>query len=396
MRQIEIFAGPLLVVLLPMHLSGKPPAYAELREQMVANEVEAAGVTHEAVLRAMRTTPRHEFVLGGFRKQAYFDTALPIGDRQTISPPFVVAYMTQELDPQPTDKVLEIGTGSGYQAAVLSPLVAEVYTIEIVERLGRRAERTIRRLGYENVHIRIGDGYLGWPEAAPFDKIIVTCSPESIPQPLVEQLKEGGRMIIPVGERYQQNLYRITKQQGQLQREALRATLFVPMTGTAEDAREVLPNPSRPTIVNGDFSEVIAGTDRPVGWHYLRHAQVAGQDKHLSFENTQPGQPSRALQGMALDGRQISAVELSARVRGRDLASGPTPTQRASILITFYDQRRAAIGNERLGSWEGTFDWQPASKRLRVPLATREAIVRLGLLGGVGRLDVDELQLEAH
>ncbi len=396
MRQIELAAGILLVVPLSAQLSGKPPAYAELREQMVANEIEAAGVSHEAVLRAMRTTPRHEFVPGGFRKQAYFDTALPIGDRQTISPPFVVAYMTQELDPQPTDKVVEIGTGSGYQAAVLSPLVAKVYSIEIVERLGRRAERTIRRLGYENVHIRTGDGYLGWPEEAPFDKIIVTCSPESIPQPLVEQLKEGGRMIVPVGERYQQNLYRITKQQGQLQREALRATLFVPMTGTAEDAREVLPNPSQPAIVNGDFSEVIAGTNLPVGWHYLRQARVSDDDMHLSFENTQPGQPSRALQGMALDGRQISAVQLSAEVRGRDLRPGPTPSQRATILITFYDQRRAVIGNERLGSWEGTFEWQTDSKRIRVPLATREAIVRLGLLGGVGRLDVDNVRLEAH
>ncbi len=150
----------------------------------------------------MRDTPRHEFVPRDQQKNAYFDMSLPIGDEQTISGPFVVAYMTEQLDPQPADKVLEIGTGSGYQAAVLSPLVKDVYTIEIVEPLGKRAEPTLKRLKYDNVHVKIGDGYQGWPEHAPFDKIIVTCSPEKVPQPLVDELKEGGRMIVPVGERY--------------------------------------------------------------------------------------------------------------------------------------------------------------------------------------------------
>jgi len=371
------------------------PDYARLREQMVAEEIEAAGVKHAGVLKSMRTTLRHEFMLGGFREQAYFDAALPIGEKQTISPPFVVAYMTQELDPQPTDKVLEIGTGSGYQAAVLSPLVAEVYTIEIVERLGRRAERTLRRLGYKNVHVRTGDGYQGWPEAAPFDKIIVTCSPEAIPQPLVEQLKAGGQMIVPVGERYQQNLTRVTKRNGKLERETLRATLFVPMTGAAEASREVLPDPSKPRIVNGDFEQVIGDSRLPASWHYLRQARVEGEQRYLSFSNREPGQASRALQGLALDGRKISTIQLSARVRGRDLRAGPTPSQRATVMITFYDRRRAVIGNGRLANWQGTFDWRNETKAIQVPLAAREAIVRLGLLGGAGRLDVDEVSLEA-
>ena len=126
--------------------------------------------------------------------------ALPIGDQQTISPPYIVAFMTETLDPQPTDKVLEIGTGSGYQAAVLSPLVKEVYTIEIMPELGQRADQTLRKLGYQNVFTKVGDGFQGWPEHAPFDSIIVTCSPETVPKPLVEQLKEGGRMVIPVGD----------------------------------------------------------------------------------------------------------------------------------------------------------------------------------------------------
>ena len=393
MHHFSRYCYALTLAVAPAHLFAQTPDFAKLREQMVVEEIEAAGVTHAGVLKSMRTTPRHEFVLGGFRKQAYFDAALPIGDRQTISPPFVVAYMTQELDPQPNDKVLEIGTGSGYQAAVLSPLVAEVYTIEIVERLGRRAERTLKRLRYKNVQVRTGDGYLGWPEAAPFDKIIVTCSPEAIPQSLVDQLKEGGQMIVPVGERYQQNLFRVTKRNGKLEREALRATLFVPMTGAAEEAREVLPDPSNPTIVNGDFQQTIGDSQLPVGWHYLRNAHVEGEQHYLSFNNDEPGRPSRALQGLALDGRKISAIDLTARVRGRDLRVGPTPNQRASVMITFYDSRRAVIDSTRLANWSGSFGWRNESKTVQVPLAAREAIVRLGLLGGAGQLDLDDVTL---
>ncbi len=376
--------------------------FPELREQMVAEEVEAAGITHPQVLESMRSTPRHEFVLNGFRHQAYFDAALPIGNQQTISPPFVVAYMTQELGPKPADRVLEIGTGSGYQAAILSPLVSEVYTIEIVERLGHRAKRTLHRLKYKNVHVRVGDGYQGWPEEAPFDKIIVTCSPEKIPQPLVDQLREGGQMIVPVGQRYQQNLHRMTKREGRLEKETLRATLFVPMTGAAEEARQVLPDPAKPKIVNGGFEEVIAEGNQPASWHYLRQARIVSDDssapsgKHfISFVNTVPSKASRALQGLAIDGRAMSHLQLSAYVRGRNLHPGSTPKQRASVIITFYDRRRAVIDSERLANWEGTFDWRRETKNLRVPLATREAILRLGLLGGTGQLDLDDVFLEA-
>ena len=149
--------------------------------------------------------------------------ALPIGEGQTISPPFIVAYMTEALDPQPSDNVLEIGTGSGYQAAVLAKLVRDVYTIEIVDPLGHKAAKTLERLHYDNVHVKVGDGYQGWPEHAPFDKIIVTCSPEKAPPALVEQLKEGGRMVIPVGERYQQTLYLMKKIDGKMVSEKLAA-----------------------------------------------------------------------------------------------------------------------------------------------------------------------------
>jgi protein-L-isoaspartate(D-aspartate) O-methyltransferase len=365
------------------------------RDQMVADEIAAAGVKNQRVLEAMRKTPRHEFVLKRWMPQAYFDTALPIGEAQTISPPYVVAYMTEQLDPQPGDRVLEIGTGSGYQAAVLSPLVDEVYTIEIKERLAKKAEQTLRRLGYENIHVRAGDGYLGWPEAAPFDKIIVTCSPESIPKPLVNQLAEGGQMIIPIGERYRQNIVRVTKRDGELIKEPLQATLFVPMTGAAEDHRRVLPDPSRPQVVNGDFESVFGEHDLPTGWHYLRQAATVSEkgNRFLSFTNHEIGKPSQALQGLAIDGRQVMEIEFSARVRGEKLTLGPTEGQLPAILITFYDQRRAVIANKYLGKWQGTFDWRAERKKLQVPPLAREAIIRLTFAGGTGQLDVDEVGL---
>ncbi len=247
--------------------------WKRLAGEMVDKEIVAAGVTNKRVVRAMRDTPRHEFVPANQRQFAYYDMALPIGNSQTISPPFIVASMTEAIDPQPGDRVLEIGTGSGYQAAILSPLVRDVYTIEIVEPLSRRATRTLKRLRYDNVHTRAGDGYLGWPEVAPFDKIIVTCSPEKVPQPLVDQLRDDGLMIIPVGERYQQTLYLMRKVDGELKSEALRPTLFVPMTGEAEEKREVKPDPLNPQIVNGSFEEVRRGEEgnqEPAGWHYQR------------------------------------------------------------------------------------------------------------------------------
>lgn len=179
----------------------------------------------------MDKVPRHEFVPPDLRAQAYADHPLPIGYEQTISQPFIVAFMTEKLEPKRTDKVLEIGTGSGYQAAVLAELVGEVFTIEIVEPLARRAEADLKRLGYTNVMVRAGDGYRGWPEAAPFDAVIVTCAPEQLPQPLVDQLKEGGRMIIPVGAIGNQQLYVLRKQGPKVEKCSVLPVRFVPMTG---------------------------------------------------------------------------------------------------------------------------------------------------------------------
>ena len=201
------------------------------RKQMVEEQLLAPGrdIKNQRVLNAMATVPRHEFVPKALEKFAYLDGPLPIGYGQTISQPFVVAFMTEQLDPKPTDRVLEIGTGSGYQAAVLSRLVTEVYTIEIIEPLAKRAEADLKRLGYDNVKVLAGDGYRGWPDHAPFDAIIVTCAPDHIPQPLVEQLRDGGRMVIPVGALENQQLYLLQKHGTKVEQQAILPVRFVPM-----------------------------------------------------------------------------------------------------------------------------------------------------------------------
>ncbi len=369
------------------------------RERLVEQDLMPAGITQSNVLQAVRDTPRHEFVPLAQRKMAYLDMALPIGDRQTISSPFIVAYMTQSLDPQPTDRVLEIGTGSGYQAAILSPLVADVYSIEIVPTLGRRAERLLKRLKYENVHVKIGDGFAGWPGEAPFDKIIVTCSPESVPQPLVDQLREGGSMIVPVGERYQQTLYRFTKEQGVLQPESLRPTLFVPMTGVAESHRNVLPNLEVVQIVNGDFEDAADESDQLPGWYYQRQVARIRDDSaphgeaYARFSNVTPGLASHALQGFAVDGEQFRDLQVSARVQWSEVVPGPQTDMRPSLAISFYDANRTPLGQQWLGPWSGNGDWSRVAGEFRVPLKAKEAILRIGLFGATGEFCVDYVRL---
>jgi len=223
-------------VFLPRFATAVDGPLAIARQRMVAEQLAGPGrnITNALVLAAMGKVPRHELVPERLRAQAYFDCALPIGYDQTISQPFIVAFMTEQLEPKPTDKVLEIGTGSGYQAAVLAEIVGKVYTIEIIEDLAKRAAADLKRLGYTNVVVRAGDGYKGWPEAAPFDAVIVTCAPEKIPQPLVEQLKDGGRMIIPVGPIGNQELVLLVKHGVELERRAVLPVRFVPMTGRTQ------------------------------------------------------------------------------------------------------------------------------------------------------------------
>jgi protein-L-isoaspartate(D-aspartate) O-methyltransferase len=203
---------------------------------MVAHQLAGPGrdIKDPRVLEAMREVPRHEFVPAKLRGGAYLDCPLPIGYGQTISQPFIVAFMTEKLEPKDIDRVLEVGTGSGYQAAVLSRLVKEVYSIEILAPLAEQAAATLKRLHYDNVRVKAGDGYRGWPEYAPFDAIIVTCAPGEIPAPLIEQLADGGRMIIPVGPiGGAQDLYILEKSGKNVTRRAVLPVRFVPMSGDA-------------------------------------------------------------------------------------------------------------------------------------------------------------------
>lgn len=196
------------------------------------------GIEDERVLAAMRNVPRDQFVPEEFRAASEADRPLPIGYDQTISQPLLVAFMTEKLQTHPTDRVLEIGTGSGYQAAILAELVAEVYSVEIIEPLARIAEATLNRLGYDKVHVKVGDAYTGWPEHAPYDSVIVTCAPDHVPPALIDQTKDGGRIVIPVGARSDQELYLLEKREGRLVQTAISPVRFVPMTGEAETRRE--------------------------------------------------------------------------------------------------------------------------------------------------------------
>lgn len=210
--------------------------YAAHRKRMVDTQLAARDINDERVLKAMLEVPRHRFMPDYARGQAYADHAVPIGEGQTISQPYVVAFMTQAAKVGPGDQVLEIGTGSGYQAAVLAELGSEVYSIEIIPELSKRAGEVLDALGYDKVHLKIGDGYRGWPEKAPFDAIIVTAAPPEVPQPLIDQLAKGGRMVIPVGDLYQ-NLEVIERTEGGVTRRKVLPVRFVPMTGEAQKRR---------------------------------------------------------------------------------------------------------------------------------------------------------------
>ncbi len=376
--------------------------YEVARKQMVHTAVIGSGVKDERVIQAMLKTPRHEFVPVNIRQQAYFDMALPIGGQQTISAPFIVAYMTEALDPQPTDKVLEIGTGSGYQAAILSPLVRSVYSIEIVEELGYKAKSTLQKLKYANVKTKVGDGFKGWAQYAPFDKIIVTCSPEKVPLALVQQLKEGGRMVIPVGQRYQQTMYIMRKENGDLKAEALRPTLFVPMTGNAENNRRVKPNPLNPQLFNADFETIKKDYDFILGWYYQRQVKLtsgteAAEGKHYAkFSNETPGLSSHMLQGFAIDGRAVGSLTIGVQIKLNDVRQGRTREEVPLFAISFYDESRREVGVVTLGPFIGSHNWSPVQKVVRVPIQAREAILRVGLFGGVGEFSIDDLNMRPN
>jgi protein-L-isoaspartate(D-aspartate) O-methyltransferase len=373
---------------------------AQARARLVESAVIGGGIKNERVIAAIRKVPRHLFISKSLLAEAYTDKGLPIGHGQTISSPYIVAYMTEQLDPQLDDKVLEIGTGSGYQAAVLSEVAGEVYTIEIVEPLGKKAAQTLK--GYKNVHTRIGDGYEGWAEHAPFDKIIVTCSPEKVPTPLVEQLKEGGRLVVPVGERFQQMLYLYKKVDGKLEQEALQTTFFVPMTGEAEELRVVQADSTKPAVANGGFEETIEDGAMPMAWYYLRQAKVV-EDKnspqgarYLQFSNDMAGRSSKALQAVGIDGKVVHALEISFRARG-DVVRGPNRKgqELPGFFIEFYDKSRTPISYDGIELWPTKSDWRRESFRVKVPANAILGAIKIGLGQATGELAFDDIELHA-
>jgi len=218
------------------HSTEKPiqDKYEALRYEMVDKQIQRRGIKDSLVLNAMRKVPRHEFVPEHLKAVAYIDRPLPIGEAQTISQPYIVAIMTESLELTGGEKVLEIGTGSGYQAAILAEIAEEVYTIEIIHSLGNHAAQLLKKLDYQNVHVKIGDGYQGLPEKAPFDAIIVTAAPNHIPEPLIQQLKKGGKMIIPVGDFYQELILLHKDENNKIHRKSILPVIFVPMTGEAQ------------------------------------------------------------------------------------------------------------------------------------------------------------------
>jgi protein-L-isoaspartate(D-aspartate) O-methyltransferase len=400
-RVLVLVASGLTLVSTGVATAQTRAEFEQRRHKLVDEILGPAGIKDSRVLQAMRETPRHEFVPLDLRGKAYFDMGLPIGSQQTISSPLIVSQMTQALQPQATDKVLEIGTGSGYQAAVLSPLVKAVYSIEIVEALGRKAKTVLDRLGYKNVFTKVGDGYLGWPEHAPFDKIIVTCSPEKVPQALIDQLADGGLMAVPVGERYSQTLYLFTKHGDKLEKEALLPTLFVPMTGKAEQARERKPDAANPRLINGSFEEEpnFKSEGGQPGWYYERlvarraDAKAPEGGHYLEFKNSEPGLDGHLLQGFGIDGRQVAQLEVSGWVKTDDVAQGQYADQIPYLAITLYDDQRRQLEPLLIGPFRGTSDWHEERQTFRIPREAREGIFRIGLFGATGTACFDKLEI---
>jgi len=247
---------------------------------------------------------------------------------------------------------------------------------------------------------KVGDGFRGWPEHAPFDKIIVTCSPEDIPRPLVEQLAEGGRMIIPVGERYDQALVLLTKRAGEMVRETLVPTLFVPMTGTAETARKVQPDPTRPALENGGFEKFLDGSKEPVAWYYGRQFEIVADDearegkRFLRLENGDAGRPAQVFQGFPVDGRKIGRLSLTAALQAEGIRIGLAAEESPAFVVRFFDEGRSRSSKAPVAIALGTFPWKTVSGTVPVPVWAREAIVQIGMLGATGRLEVDDVRIE--
>lgn len=395
-------AAGLFLVLEPAETLGQSGlrTLAEARRLMVAEEIEAQGIENERLLAAMREVPREQFLPLNKRHLAYLNVAVTYGEGQVVLPPLVTAHSIEQLDPQKTDKVLVVGTGSGYSSAVLSRLAREVYSVEINPEIAKEAEETLRHLKYTNVKIRSGDGFEGWKEHAPYQRIIVECSPESVPRPLVDQLVEGGTLLIPVGDEFDQTMHRCKKENGQLVTLSLWPTLLLPMKGKAEELRSQSEMPREPSLLNGGFEELVEGTtDLPNNWFYVRQGRVVDDPlcpegkRALQLVNTTPGAAAVALQAFPVDGKKIAELSLSFRIRGIDVRPGQNRGQLPRVEIRFFDEKRRFVGGDWTGGWNMTFDWVKKERLFAVPRQAKFAVIRISLGGGTGEIRFDNLKL---
>lgn len=378
-------------------------AFKVAREKMVREELTAQGIKNDRVLRAMGQVPREQFLPLTKRKFAYLDMPIPIGEAQYMPPPLRTADLLEQIDPQPSDKVLVVGTGSGYGPGVLSRIVREVYAIEIVPELAREAAATFQRLKYSNITSKQGDGFAGWAEHAPYDKMLVECAPESVPPPLVEQLKEGGVLVIPVGEHFQQTLFKYRKQNGKLTVEQSRPTLFLPMIGKAKFLQTTDTAAQEPQILNPSFETEFEGDKNlPANWYFVKQAQVieyptAPNGKRvLWFKNETPGHASIAIQGFACDGRKVKLLTITLNVKVKSVIRGQNLEQLPRLEIMYLNENNRAIHHDFIGPWFLTGDWTEQQARFQVPPQARAALIRIGLLGATGEAWFDNLRMKVN
>ncbi len=373
----------------------------EARRRMVNEEISAQGIENERLLTAMREVPREQFLPLSKRNLAYLNVAVTYGDGHIILPPLVTAHLIEQVDPQKNDKVLVIGSGSGYSTALLSRMCREVDAVEIDPVVAKSAEETLARLKYTNVRMRIGDGFEGWKEHAPYQRIIVECSPENVPQPLVDQLAEGGMLLVPVGDEFDQTMHLCKKENGKLSTLSLWPTLLLPMKGKAEELRSQSDKPRDPTLLNSGFEELVPQTkDVPAAWVYVRQGRAIADrscpegNNSMSFTNVTPGVVATAIQAFPVDGKKISELGIACKVWGMDIRPGQTRQQLPRVEVRFFDEKRRLVGGDWMGGWNMSFTWIKKDHVFAVPRLAKFAVIRIGLGGATGEIKFDDFKLE--
>jgi len=384
----------------PLAAEEQADAYGDARTTMVDADLSGNGIGNERLLKAMRTIPRHRFCLPEDQKHAYADQSLPIGHKRKLASPYVTAGLIELLDPRPNDRILELGTGSGYQAAILSQLATDVYSVESIEELGKASASLLKELKCKNVHTRIGDTLEGWPEAAPFDRILFTSCSGTVPAALIDQLRERGKVVVDAVCGNEELFHLFEKQHGRLVALKVWSPFSIANADNLKQHRDEKQSPNKSEIENGDFE--LSEDGKATGWYFQRQAALAedreAPNNHvLTFENKEPGRHAQAIQEVAIDGRAVVSLRLSVRAKGLEIHNSSS-ADKPSMVIRFYDAHQRPITVEPsaiLGPWRGTFGWETYTCVSSVPKTTRKALVVISMGGATGRLTVDDAQLSA-